>query len=51
MVCRTGAIEEQYKYVSESYTDIEDEDWTLGPKKMKRIDTIAVSTGKEIQTK
>ena len=40
-------IEEQYKYVSESSTDTEDEEWTLGPKKKKKKcnDTIAVSTG------
>ena len=41
-------IEEQYKYLSESNTDSEDEEWTLGPKKKKKKfnDTIAVSTGK-----
>jgi hypothetical protein len=41
-------IEEQYKYVSGSDTDTEDEEWTLGPKKKKEKkcnDTIAVSTG------
>ena len=39
-------IEEQYKYVSESNTDIDDEEWTLAPKKRKlNNDTIAVSTG------
>ena len=41
-------IEEQYKYVSESNSDTDDEEWTLGPskKKKKRNDeTIAVSTG------
>ena len=43
-------IEEQYKYVSESNTDTEDEEWTLKPKKKKRNDddTIAVSTGKYV---
>ena len=38
-------IEEQYKYVSESSSDSDDEEWTLGPKKKKRNDCIAVSTG------
>ena len=43
------SIEEQYKYVSESNTDTEDEEWTLGPKKRKRNnETIAVSTGKYV---
>ena len=37
-------IEEQYKYVSDE-DDSDDEEWTLGPKKKKRNDTIAVSTG------
>ena len=41
-------IEEQYKYLSESSSD-SDEEWTLGPKKKKKKkdnETIAVSTGK-----
>ena len=45
------SIGEQYKYVSESNTDTEDEEWTLKPKKRKRNDVIAVSTGRYVNLK
>ena len=31
-------LEQLYKYLSDESTDSEDEEWTLGPKKKKKLD-------------